>query len=144
MTQEVLQLSAALREELQHHGEMLALLEQQRQGVESRTAEPALHATAAIQRQARAVVEARTASDSRRRALARELRQEETATALQLAPLVPPHFRPLVQTLVEENDALFQSVRQAARGNHLLLSRSLTSMQQFLELLFPGELPVAP
>lgn len=143
MTQDLQQLIAALREELKHYGEMLALLEQQQQIVQSRAADQTFAATAAIQRQAEAVLDARRASETRRRALAREWRQDESATVLQLMPLVPPQYRPLVQSLVEENVALFQSVQCAARENHLLLSRSAESMARFLELLFPGEQPVA-
>ena len=143
MTQDLQLLIAALREELKNYGEMLALLEQQQQFVQTRAADQTFAATAAIQRQADAVLEARRVSEIRRRALAREWRQDESATVLQLMPLVPPQYRPLVQSLVEENAALFRSVQQAARENHVLLSRSAESMARFLELLFPGERPVA-
>ena len=143
MTQDLQLLIAALREELKHYGEMLALLEQQQQVVQSRAADQTFAATAAIQRQAEAVLDARRVSESRRRSLAREWRQDESATVLQLIPHLPPQYRPLVQSLIEENVALFQSVQRAARENHLLLSRSAESMARFLDLLFPGEQPVA-
>jgi hypothetical protein len=143
MTQDLQLLIAALREELKNYGEMLALLEQQQQLVQTRAADQTFAATAAIQRQAEAVLDARRVSETRRRALAREWRQDESATVLQLMPLVPPQYRPLVQSLIEENVTLFQSVQRAARENHLLLSRSAESMARFLELLFPGEQPVA-
>jgi len=143
MTQDLQQLIAALREEIKHYGEMLALLEQQQNIVQSRAADQTFAATAAIQRQANAVLEARRNSESRRRALAREWRQDESVTVLQLMPFAPPQYRPLLQSLIEENVALFQAVQSAARENHLLLSRSAESMARFLELLFPGEEPVA-
>lgn len=143
MTQELQQLLAALREELKHYGELLALLEQQRNSVHGSAPDRTFYATAAIQRQAEATLKARRASETRRRALARELRQDESATVLQLTPLVPPQFRPLLQSLIEENNRLFQSVQWAARENHVLLSRSVASMEEFLDVLFDGESPVA-
>jgi len=143
MTQELQQLLAALREELKHYGELLALLEQQRNTVNGSAPDRTFYATAAIQRQAEATLQARRTTEARRRTLARELRQDESATVLQLAPLVPPQFRPLLQSLIEENNTLFQSVQWSARENHVLLSRSVASMEEFLDLLFDGEPPVA-
>jgi flagellar biosynthesis/type III secretory pathway chaperone len=143
MTPDLQQLVTALREELKHYGEMLALLEQQQQSVSSRAADQTFAATAAVQRQAEVIVAARRCTETRRHALARELRQDEDATIPQLMPLLPPQYRPLLQTLVEENNTLFKSVQRAARENHQLLSRSAESMQRFLELLFPGTEPVA-
>jgi len=143
MTPDLQQLVAALREELKHYGEMLALLEQQQQTVQSRAADQAFAATGAIHRQAEAILEARRNSDARRRALARELRQDESSSVPQLMPLIPPQYRPLLKSLVEENAALFQSVQRAARDNHEFLTRSVESMQRFLKLLFPGGQPVA-
>ena len=143
MTQELLQLITALREELKHYGEMLALLEQQQQLMHHRAADRTYAATGAIQRQAEAILAARRSSDLRRGALARELRQEVGATIPQLMVLVPPHYRVLLQSLTEENDALFQSVQRSARENHQLLTQSAASMERFLALLFPGTEPVA-
>ena len=143
MTPDLQQLVAALREELKHYGEMLALLEQQQQSVSSRAADQTFAATAAVQRQAEVIVTARRSTETRRHALARELRQDENSTILQLMPLLPPQYRPLLQSLVEENKTLFKSVQRAARENHQLLSRSAESMQRFLEMLFPGTEPVA-
>ena len=143
MTQELQQLLAALREELKHYGELLALLEQQRNSVHGSAPDRTFYATSAIQHQAEATLQARRISETSRRALARELRQDESATVLQLTPLVPPQFRPLLQSLIEENHTLFQSVQWAARENHVLLSRSVASMEEFLDLLFDGEPPVA-
>jgi len=139
MTQDLLELVAALREELKHYGEMLALLDQQEQAVQRPTANRSFQTTAALQQQAESILEARRVRENRRRALARELRQDETATILQLMPLLPPQFRPLLQSLVEENNDLFQSVQRAARENQALLNRSAESMARFLKLLFPAE-----
>lgn len=142
MTQDLLELIAALRDELKQYGGMLALLDQQERAVPGPGASRSYQATAALQEQAEAILEARRVRETRRRALARELRQDDTATVLQLMPLLPPQFRPLLQSLVEENDDLFQSVQRAARENIALLSRSAESMERFLKLLHLTE-PVA-
>ena len=139
MTQDLLKLIAALREELKHYGEILALLDQQEQAVQNPPGRRPLQATGAVEKQAECILEARRVREVRRRALARELRQEESATILQLMPLLPPQFRPLLQSLVEENNDLFQSVQKAARENQALLNRSAESMARFLNLLFPAE-----
>lgn len=139
MTQDLHGLIASLREELKQYGEMLALLDQQERVAVSPSPHASFHATAALQRQAELVLEARRWRETRRRALARELRQDEDATVFQLMPLLPPQFRPLLQSLVEENNDLFQSVQRAARGNHDLLNRSAQSMARFLDLLFPAD-----
>jgi flagellar biosynthesis/type III secretory pathway chaperone len=143
MTQDLQELLAALREELKQYGEMLTLLDQQERAACSTTPQASFHATAALQRQAELVLAARRLRETRRRSLARELRQAEDATIFQLMPLLPPQFRPLLQSLVEENNDLFQSVQRAARGNHDLLNRSAQSMARFLELLFPADDTVA-
>jgi hypothetical protein len=139
MTQDLHGLIASLREELKQYGEMLALLDQQERVAASPSPHASFHATAALQRQAELVLEARRWREIRRRALARDLRQDEDATIFQLMPLLPPQFRPLLQSLVEENNDLFQSVQRAARGNHDLLNRSAQSMARFLDLLFPAD-----
>ncbi len=54
-----------------------------------------------------------------------------------LIPLLPADYRPLVQALVDENNELLVRVRQRARQNHLLLSRSVELMQGLLNTLLP-------
>ncbi|MFM1768856.1 MAG: hypothetical protein RJA22_1385 [Verrucomicrobiota bacterium] len=143
MTQDLNSLIAALREELKQYGELLNLLDQQERAVQGPTPHLSFPATAALQRQAESILEARRVRECRRRALARELRQHEEATVLQLMPLLPPQFRPLLQSLVEENHALFLAVQRAANGNHDLLTRSAQSMASLLHRLFPAETAAA-
>ena len=45
---------------------------------------------------------------------------------------MPEAYRPLVSALVEENNQLLARVRQRARQNHILLSRSLELMEKFI------------
>lgn len=142
MTQDLLELIAALREELKQYGGMLALLDHPGPTPALASARGPFPGASALQLQAEAILEARRARESRRRALARELRQDETATIPQLMPLVPPQFRPLLQSLIEENDDLFHSVQRAVREHQVVLNRSAESMERFLQMLFPAE-PVA-
>ncbi len=131
-------LVAALREELQQYGEMLALLDQQQESAINRVADEMLAATTAIQTQAHVIQAARRVREQFQRDLARELLTIESATFVEIIPLLPAAYRPLVQSLVAENNSLLQRVQQRAKQNHLVLSRSVDLMQQFLGTLMPA------
>lgn len=131
-------LIASLREELQHYGEMLALLEQQQHSAINRLADEMFAATSAIQTQAGVMQAARRDRDQCLREVARELCVAELSTFAEVIPLLPADYRPLMQSLVDENNALIVRVQQRARQNHLVLSRSVDLMQQFLGTLFPA------
>ena len=137
ITMAVEQLVTALREELTQYGEMLALLDQQQESAINRMADEMLAATTAVQGQAGVIQAARRAREQAQRGMALELCVVETSTFVELIPLLPAHYRPLVASLVEENNHLLQRVQQRARQNHLVLSRSVELMQQFLGTLFP-------
>ena len=138
MTEAIESLIAALREELKHYGEMLALLDQQQESAIHRLSDEMLAATTAVQSHALIIQSARREREERQRALARELCVAEASTFIELFPLLPANYRPLVQSLVDENNALLRRVQQRARQNHLVLSRSVELMQQFLGMLFPA------
>ena len=138
MTEVLNSLIAALREELTHYGEMLALLDQQQESAIHRHSDEMFAATTAIQSHALNIQTARREREDRQRTLARELSVAEASTFIELYPLLPAHYRPLVQSLVDENNALLQRVQQRARQNHLVLSRSVELMQRFLGTLFPA------
>lgn len=131
-------LIAALREELTHYGEMLALLDQQQETTVARRTDELFAVTSAIQNQSRVMQEARAVREAAQRELARELCVVEASTFVELTPLLPPSYRPLVESLVHENNELLRTVRHRARQNHLLLSRSVELMQQFISALAPG------
>jgi len=142
MSEALDKLISALREELTHYGEMLALLDQQQESAINRMADEMLMATIAIQKQAGAIQSARRDREQCQRTLARELCVIETSTFVEIIPLLPSDYRPLIKSLVDENNALLQNVQQRARQNHLVLSRSVELMQRFLGMLFPGETQV--
>jgi flagellar biosynthesis/type III secretory pathway chaperone len=138
MTEAIEKLVAALREELQHYGEMLALLDQQQESAINRLADEMFATTTMIQNQAGVMQAARRNRELCQRALARELCVLETSTFVEIIPLLLADYRPLMQSLVDENNSLLQRVQQRARQNHLVLSRSVELMQQLLGTLFPA------
>jgi flagellar biosynthesis/type III secretory pathway chaperone len=138
MTEALEKLIAALREELQHYGEMLALLDQQQESAINRLADEMFVATTAIQNQAGVIQEARRQREQSQRTLARELCLAETSTFVELIPLLLADYRPLVRSLVDENNSLLKRVQQRAQQNHLVLSRTVDLMQRFLGMLFPA------
>lgn len=141
MTEAIEKLVAALREELQHYGEILALLDQQQESAINRLANEMFTATAAIQNHAGIMQTARRDREQCQREVARELCVAEASTFVEIIPLLPADYRPLVQSLVDENNSLLQRVQQRARQNHLVLSRSVELMQRFLGQLFPARGP---
>ena len=76
--------------------------------------------------------------ENRRSEMAAVLEQPEESPFGMLIPLFPADYRPLVHALVDENNELLVRVRQRARRNHLLLSRSVELMQGLLDTLLPS------
>ena len=121
-----------LREELKQYGELLALLELQQTQVVRRLADELLETVSAVNAQGDAIQMARREREQRQRDLARSLRLLDDACIADLISAMPEVYRPLVSALVDENNQLLGRVRQRARQNHVLLSRSVELMQQFI------------
>ncbi len=138
MIESIQTLINALRAELEQYGEMLALLDRQRQSVTARSADEVFQSIAPIKAQGAVIQEARARREECRAQVARKLDREADASFADLIPLLPADYRPLVQALVEENNALLVRVRQRARQNHLLLSRSLEMMAGLINTFFPS------
>jgi flagellar biosynthesis/type III secretory pathway chaperone len=141
MIEHLQHLIEALREELKQYGEMLALLDRQHQFIMVRAAEDVFQTVSPIQAQGSAIQGARAHREKCRRDLALVLEQPDAAAFAVLIPLVPPDYRPLIKALVDENNELLVRVRQRARQNHLLLSRSVELMQSLLNVLLPAREP---
>jgi FlgN protein len=125
----------SLREELRQYGELLALLEAQQEQVVRRLADELSETVSGINSQAEVIQAARRERDQRRRELARSLLLPDETLINQLIPALPESYRPLVSALVGENNHLLARVQQRARRNHILLSRSLELMGQFINSL---------
>jgi hypothetical protein len=138
MIDSIVTLVGALRDELQQYGEMLALLDRQQQQVIERAADEVFQSIGLVKAQSAAIQNARSRREDCREVVAVNLDQKPDAAFSEIIPLLPPDYQPLVGALVDENNSLLVRVRQRARQNHLLLSRSLELMQNLINTLFPG------
>ncbi|HEV2454243.1 MAG TPA: flagellar export chaperone FlgN [Verrucomicrobiae bacterium] len=128
----------ALREELKQYGEMIAVLEVQQQAVVQRQSNDLLQNVAHVNAQANVVAAVRHEREQHRRNVARMLGLDENATFAIMIPKLPADYRPLVQALVGENNALLARIQQRARQNHLLLSHAVDLLRQLMNAIFPG------
>jgi hypothetical protein len=138
MTQTLEQLVAALREELEQYGEMLALLDRQQALVARRAAKELLQSVSDINAQTAVIGVARRQRDAVQRAVAQEMQLPEEATLVEVIHQISGPLKALVQTLLDENNACLMRVKQRAGQNRLLLSRSVELMQRLLNTLLVG------
>ena len=131
----------ALRKELGEYGEMLTLLDNQREHVLSRKGTEVLQTVTAIQQQAENIKCARSGRETCQQEIAGLLKKPADAAMGVILPLLPENQRFALAALVRENNDLMTRVQQRARQNHLLLSRSLELMQRFMNTLMPSLAP---
>lgn len=142
MIEPIQQLIDSLREELTQYGQMLVLLDEQQERILNRHTEELLHTTSTVNNQGVVIQAARRRREQLQHDLARTLHSDDEPTLANLAPLLPPDYRPLVTALVQENNHLLTRVQARARQNYLLLRRSLDLLDQFLSTLCPASTPV--
>ncbi len=130
-----------LRNELHHYGEILVLLDQQQEFVISQAADDVIRSVTGINQQMTVIQQARREREACQAQVARTLREPEDSAFATLIPRLPEAVRSAVAALVRENNDLLIRVQQRARQNHLLLSRSLEMMQQFIHALLPAPPP---
>ena len=131
----------SLREELKEYGEMLVLLDQQQELVMRRQTQDLLQCVQSINTQVENITAARLEREQRQRNVARLLGLADDTPFTLLVPQLPGEYRPLVQALVEENNALLKRIQRRARQNHLLLSRIVELMQRLFDPFFPDRQP---
>lgn len=141
MNQLLSNLVESLREELKQYGELLAQLDHQQQLVVHRQTRDLLQSVAGVNLQAETVQAARREREQHQRHVAQHLRLGEHAAFNDLLPLLPPAYQPLLQALIEENNALLIRVQQRARQNQLLMSHAVELMQRFINAILPGANP---
>jgi hypothetical protein len=127
----------ALRQELQHYGELLRLLDCQRQFMMVRAPEEVFQSIAPIQTQGATIRNARAHREHCQRDIARLVLQPDNADFPILIPFVIPDYRPLIQALVDENNELLYRVRRRAGENQLFLTCAVKVMQELLNTLPP-------
>lgn len=135
MTDFVEKLIAALRDELQQYGEMLARLDDQQELVMRRAAAAVLESVPLVLTQSAILQQAREVRFATMKELCRRLRLPSDTSFKDLLPNLPADYRPLLEALVQENNELLQRIHQRARQNHILLSRTVDSMQQVINSL---------
>jgi flagellar biosynthesis/type III secretory pathway chaperone len=132
MTEHLQNFIESLREELRHYGELLALLDAEQDQVVRRQADALLSTVQSINAEGEAIQVARRERAQRQRELAQSLELPADARIATLVPVLSQAHRPLIKALVEESNQLLVRVRQRARQNHILLSRSLELMEKFI------------
>lgn len=132
MTPPLEQVIEALRDELQHYGAMLALLETQRDYLTRQDAQSILNSCATLDTQRTAIEGARARRETLQRQLAWILGRPENPTIRDLLPLIPGYYHPLISALIREINGLIESVRERVQTNHSLLRRSLELTERFL------------
>lgn len=137
MTGELKELIDALRDELKQYGEMLALLDHQQELVICRDPDELLRTVAAINAQSGVIQSSRERRERALRELTRAFALPAGTTFAEMFPKLPPEYQPLLKALVDENNELLVRVRQRARQNHLLLSRSMDLLQRLIATLVP-------
>jgi len=144
MTNPLQRLIESLRNELQQYGEMLALLEQQRQAVLFQGANGILQYISSINSQSHIISKAR---DIRKMALTRlghTLDLGDEIKFSNLIPCLPEPVRPLVTALIQENNALLLRIRQRAQQNHVCMQKTVDHMKNFIEQLGPDDTESIP
>ncbi len=132
MTEQLQSLIAALRNELEQYGEMLALLDQQQELVISRSANQILETVTSVNAHASVFQAARQHREECQAELSQLLQLEDGTPFVTILRYLPDEYRVLLQALIEENNRLLTRVRHRARQNQLLLSRSLELVQNLL------------
>ena len=130
---------AALRDELQHYGGALALLD----GARLSSTDEADDFHHAFDSHTESVKDARAARLAVQRALALQLQLPELAPFRHIAGRVEAAYRPLVAALVEENFHLLLRLRHRAQHEHLRLQRALAGLERVIEIISSQDAPVA-
>jgi len=125
----------SLRDELKNYGEMLALLDRQQEFLIIRAANEVTHSITLAREQGSAIEEARQRREVSFRQVAEKAGQPGITSFVELIPLLPTDYQPLVKALTDENNELLLRVRLRARQNQLILKRSVELMHQVMKSL---------
>lgn len=138
MIESLNKLIEALRDELKNYGEMLALLDRQQEYLIIRAANEVTQSIAQARAQGNIIEQARNHREECFRLVAEKVGRPNTTAFVELIPLLPADYQPLVKALTDENNELLFRVRLRARQNHLILKRSVHLMNQVMTTLGPA------
>lgn len=139
MNQQIEILTELLREELQLYGAMMAELEKQQDSVVTRQVEAVLCTVDELNHLSAEVATIRRKREQSRAELAGSLSQPRDIPLTELLPALPEQHQILIQSLIQENNTVLRRLSKRAGQNHLLLSRSIKMMENFINVLLPGQ-----
>jgi flagellar biosynthesis/type III secretory pathway chaperone len=128
---------AAMRSEIQEHGALLALFDEQQRAILSRDAARVLALVEAVQKQVDAVHGARSRRENLMAQAISRSRLPRDIPLLEFMKRFAPTVQPLLQALVEELMRISEQVRRKANQNQILLARSIEVIRDLLEELSP-------
>lgn len=140
MSTELEVLVQPLRDEVQEHGALLNLFEEQQAAILRREPDLVLSVADSITKQLELIRECQKRRRAAVRASAAEAGCPENAPLSQLIPYFPAAAWPLLQALVSEVNRLVRHTRRRARQNQMLLARTIEVSQAILQRINPGTL----
>ena len=131
------QLVQLLRNELLHHGELLALLDRQPAHNSPCRIEDLLPATQKLEAQCQALQQSRQLRIEWQADLAERAGLDRQMTLPKLIPHLPRAYGPLLEALVEEIEAARRRIQTRLQQNHHALGRGVEVMLRLLDTLSP-------
>lgn len=135
-----LEMTSALRVELQEYGGLIALLEEQQRTILRGEPDAFIDLGAAVHEQVTLLGAHRAARESVVRSFARAVGRSETETLSKLVDAAPAAVGGMLKALIEEINALIDRTQRRLRQNHLLLARCVSAAQEAVVLAGGGEL----
>ncbi len=129
-----------LRDEMQEHGALLNLFEEQQNAILRREPDLVLKVAEAISSQAEIIRDCQKRRVAAVRAAALAAECAEDTSLLRLIPHFPAPAGPLLEALVSEVNRLVRQTKRRARQNQMLLARTIEVSQEILQRLNPGSL----
>lgn len=130
-------LAQPLRMEVQEHGALLNLFEEQQAAILRREADLVLNISEAITRQLDLVRSCQRRRNEAARAAAAEQGCAENISLSALIVHFPEAAQPMLEALMAEVNRLIRQSRRRARQNQMLLARTIETSQQILQRLRP-------
>jgi flagellar biosynthesis/type III secretory pathway chaperone len=127
----------ALRSEIEEHGAMLALFDEQQRAILGRDAARVIALVEAVQKQVDAVQNARSRREALMAQAVSRARIAQDTPLLEIMKRFSPAVQPLMQALGEELLRISEQVRRKANQNQILLARSIEVIRDLLEELSP-------
>jgi flagellar biosynthesis/type III secretory pathway chaperone len=127
----------AMRSEIQEHGALLTLFDEQQRAILGRDAARVMALVEAVQKQVDAVQNARARREALMAQAVARARIARDTPLMEIMKRFSPAVQPLMQALVEELMRISDQVRRKANQNQILLARSIEVIRDLLEELSP-------